>query len=252
MSVEIFGLNFESSTLSEAAEAVVLLSVNHERSLIVTPNVDHIVNIQTDAEMKSIFEEAKYRYADGMPIVWASHILPGVNSLPERVTGADLLPAVCAAASEKKQSVFFLGGQPGVAEKAVVNLKSLYPLLEVAGYYCPPFGFEFDVDETSKIINIINNANTDILFIGVGTPKQEKWAYANIDRLDVGPVLGVGAAFDFAAGDIQRAPKLIQSLGCEWLWRLLHEPKRLFKRYLIDLLMFIYIFIKELFYQLKK
>jgi len=252
MSIEIFGLRFELSTLQEAAEDVVKLAVNNDRSLIVTPNVDHIVNIMTDVEMKSIFEFARFRYADGMPIVWASHILPGIKPLPERVTGADLLPAICNVASKNKQRIFFLGGQSGVAKKAAINLKKLNPSLMVAGFYCPPFGFDSDSDESNKIIDLINQSDTDILFIGVGAPKQEKWAFANFQRLNVGPIIGVGAAFDFAAGNIQRAPKWIQSIGCEWIWRVLHEPRRLFRRYLKDLLMFTYIFIKELSLRVKK
>ena len=252
MSIEIFGLDFESSTLNEATKNIVELSVGNERCLIVTPNVDHLVTLQSDELMKSIFQSAKYRYADGMPIVWSSRILPGIQPLSGRVTGADLLPSICQEARKYNQRIFFLGGQPGVAEKAVKNLKVLYPDISVAGYYCPPYGFETDDKETDKIISLINQVNTDILFIGVGAPKQEKWAYANMEKLNVGPIIGVGAAFDFAAGNIQRAPNWIQSIGFEWLWRLAHEPKRLLKRYLYDIVMFGYIFIVELLSKLKK
>jgi N-acetylglucosaminyldiphosphoundecaprenol N-acetyl-beta-D-mannosaminyltransferase len=251
VTIELFNLRFEEDVLEAAASKIVSLAVNNEKSLIVTPNVDHIVNIRKDAEMKEVFHSARYRFADGMPLVWSSFLLPGIKPLPERVTGADLLPEICRQAANKQQRVFLLGGQEGVAKQAADNLIKKNKDLIISGYYCPPFGFEKDALETEKIISIINKSNSDVLFIGVGTPKQEKWAYRNIDQLKIGPIIGVGAAFDFAAGNIKRAPSVMQRLGIEWLWRLFHEPRRLWKRYLVDGMVFLYLFAKETLKQTK-
>lgn len=240
----LFGMQFSAVSLPDAAKMIVELASKRAPELIVTPNVDHIVSMSSDLEMREIFQRAKYRFADGMPIVWLSRLLR--RPLPERVTGADLLIKVSELSAKSNKRIFLLGGLPGVAEKASTNLINQFPGLIISGTYCPPFGFEKDPIETGKIISIINSSNTDILFVGVGAPKQEKWASHNIEKLAVGPILGVGAAFDFAAGTLKRAPKKIQSLGLEWLWRLCSEPRRLWKRYLIKDSIFLLLALKEI------
>lgn len=244
--VILFDLIFESVRLSEAARMVVQAAQDRQKGLVVTPNVDHVVSIAQDKKMEQVFKTAMFRFADGMPLVWFSRIACP-SGLPERVTGADLLFAVAEQASCKNLSIFLLGGLPGVADKAADRLKNLYPGLRIAGTYCPPFGFESDSNQNRQIVDLVNASKADILFIGVGTPKQEKWASEHLDELQVGPILGVGAAFDFAAGTLKRAPKWIQSYGFEWLWRLLSEPKRLWRRYLLKDSKFLFIAIKELY-----
>jgi len=242
--IDMFDLLFQACSLNQAAELIVQDGIDRRKGLVVTPNVDHLVKLQKDPLMKEIFHAAKYRFADGMPLVWFSKMFMH-PSLTERVTGADLLPAVAALAAEKKVKIFLLGGNPGVAIMAADQLTKKNPELEVAGVYCPPFGFEFDKEESLHIVDIINASGADILFIGVGAPKQEKWAYQYLDQLQVGPILGVGAALDFTAGTIHRSPRILQKMGAEWLYRLLHDPKRLWRRYLLEDTRFLSLAFKE-------
>ncbi|MBA2350251.1 MAG: WecB/TagA/CpsF family glycosyltransferase [Burkholderiales bacterium] len=228
----LLGLKFNALTLEEAADAIVTAAKKRQKGLVVTPNVDHLVMLQTDADMRSIYQKAAFVFADGMPVIWLSR-LTSRSGLPMRVTGADLLPAVCAVAAKAGVSLFFMGGQPGVADRAAQNLRAEFPGLRITGTYCPPMGFEKDPAETLRMVALVNRLQPGILCFGVGAPKQEKWAAAQLDQLAVGPILCIGAAFDFAAGTIKRAPKLVQRFGLEWLWRLSNEPGRLWRRYLL-------------------
>ena len=244
-STELLGISFERATLFSATTQILNAGMQKKKGLIVTPNVDHIVMLQDDAEMRLIYQNALFRYADGMPIVWLSRILKSKN-LPERVTGADLLITICEKAAKTDLNIYFLGGNPGIAQQAAKKLQAQFHGLKISGICCPPFGFENDPVETDFIIDNINSRNVDILFIGVGAPKQEKWAAKHIDRLHVGPVLCIGAAFDFAAGIIKRAPLWVQKSGFEWVWRLASEPGRMWKRYLVRDSRFIPLAIKEI------
>jgi N-acetylglucosaminyldiphosphoundecaprenol N-acetyl-beta-D-mannosaminyltransferase len=229
----MFKMKFSPVTLVEATDEILSLVGTRRAEVIVTPNVDHIVTMDHDQEMRHVFESARYRYADGMPLVWLSR-LRYRNGLPERVTGADLLFSVSEGAACMSASIFLLGAQPGVAAIAAEKLKAMYPALSVSSVYSPPFGFEKDDAVSRKIVALVNAARPNILFIGVGTPKQEKWAHRWRSELDCDVILGVGAAIDFAAGTARRAPRLVQQSGMEWLWRVVNDPKRLLPRYFND------------------
>jgi len=231
--INMFDLSFNATTLNQAVELVVNAGIERKKGLVVTPNVDHLVKLQKDKLMRDVFHAAMFRFADGMPLVWFSRLFMA-SSLPGRVTGADLLPAVATQAAYKGVKLFLCGGNPGVASLAAEKLIQTNPGLEIVGTYCPPFGFEHDAEESLRIVNMINTSGADILFVGVGAPKQEKWAYQYFDQLQVGPILGVGAALDFSAGTIVRCPRFLQSIGAEWLYRLASDPKRLWRRYLVD------------------
>ena len=246
MKTQLLGVSFEQATMASAVAQVLDAARQGKKGLIVTPNVDHIVMLQDDAEMRRIYEKALFRYADGMPIVWLSQFVKR-SPLPERVAGSDLLIALCKKSAGTGLNLYFLGGNPGIAEKAAHKLRQQYDGLNIVGTWCPPFGFENNPTESNLIITDINSRNVDILFIGVGAPKQEKWADAHIDRLQVGPILCVGASFDFAAGTTKRAPQWIQKIGLEWVWRLAKEPGRLWKRYLLRDSRFIPLALKEIF-----
>ena len=239
----VFSLPFTSLRLKEAVIAVVELVEKGGKHIVVTANVDHILRLQRDNEFLKAYKQATYIFADGMPVVLASRILR--HPLPERVTGTDLFPAVCKIAADKNYKIFLLGGLEGVAESAAKKLKTHYPSLNIAGSYSPPFGFEHSEEENKHIIELINRVSPHILFIGVGAPKQEKWLYNHLDELDIRVGICVGAAFDFIAGRIKRAPKFMQRLSLEWLWRLIHEPRRLWRRYLYDL-RFLFLLLREL------
>jgi N-acetylglucosaminyldiphosphoundecaprenol N-acetyl-beta-D-mannosaminyltransferase len=244
----LFELHFSALTLQQATAQIIVAAKAKVKGLVVTPNVDHIVMMQNDKEMKKIYQHSLYVFADGMPLVWMSRLISGRSKgLPERVTGADLLPQVCAMASQSELGIYFLGGNPGVADEAAQNLSKVYPGLKIVGVYSPPFGFEMDSTETRNIVDDINRQGTDILFVGVGAPKQEKWAWQHLDSLKVGPIICIGAAFDFAAGKVKRAPSFVQAIGCEWLWRLLKEPRRMWKRYIIRDSQFIPMAVREVF-----
>jgi N-acetylglucosaminyldiphosphoundecaprenol N-acetyl-beta-D-mannosaminyltransferase len=228
----MFGLDLAAVSAGLAAELVVLAGRARRRGLVITPNVDHIVLIDEDREVRSIFESASLLLADGMPLVWLSRLLPGAG-LPERVTGADLFLDVCRLAADAGLSVYFIGGQEGAAERVVDRFSRELPALRIAGFDCPPRGFDTDAAASDRVIRACNQARPDILFLCLGTPKQERWVSAILHRLDVGPVLCVGASLDFAAGLVRRAPRLLQRAGLEWAWRLVREPRRLWRRYLV-------------------
>lgn len=224
-------------TQREAIDFVEKMVVNREKGYVVTPNLDHIVKLEDDPEFVRCYDKAALILADGNPVVWASRFLG--TPLKELVTGSDLFQVLCKHASEKGHTLFFLGGLDGVAQKAADELTKQYPPIKVVGVYSPPFGFEKNPEENLRIINMINAVKPNILFVGVGAPKQEKWMYKNMDLLDVNVALGIGASFDFVAGTVKRAPSLFRQMGMEWFWRVSNEPRRLFKRYFIDSARFI-------------
>ncbi len=211
---------------------------------VVTPNLDHIVKLEEDPEFVKCYDAAGLVLADGHPVVWASKVLG--TPLKELVTGSDIFPALCAHAASKGYTLFFLGGLEGVAQKAADALKKQYPQIKIVGVYSPPFGFDKNEQENNKIISMINEVRPNILFVGVGAPKQEKWMYNNINQLQINVALGIGASFDFIAGTIKRAPKTFRNAGMEWFWRFAHEPKRLFRRYFIDSAQFIPLIYRQL------
>ena len=200
-------------------------------SLVVTPNVDHICQLQDDLRYREVYARADLAVADGMPLLWASRFLG--HPLQEKISGSDLFPAMCDRASKRGYAIFLLGGLPGVAKKAKEVLEQRFPKIDIRGTYSPPFGFENDPGEISRIREMIISAAPHLLFVALGSPKQEYFIYDNMNILNVPVSIGVGASFDFVAGTVRRAPRFIQRLGLEWLFRLAQEPRRLFRRYLI-------------------
>lgn len=244
---DMFGMPFCAIKPEVAAKAVVDAAIlSNSPFLVITPNVDHIVSVHKDASLRSIYKSAEFLFADGMPLVWLSRLLPGAG-LPARVTGADLLYSICREAAFRGASIAFLGGKEGVAAKAADKAVSMYPGLLVKGVYSPPFGFENNSLELKKIIDICAKWNADIICVGLGAPKQEQWAHASRGSLQRGAILCFGAAIDFMAGEVVRAPLWMQRYGCEWLWRLVMEPGRMWRRYLIRDPVYILLAIKELF-----
>jgi N-acetylglucosaminyldiphosphoundecaprenol N-acetyl-beta-D-mannosaminyltransferase len=241
--VEMFGIHVSMITLGEATERFSEIASKRETRLIFTANAEHVVLMKTNGEFKNAYLEADYVLADGMPLVWFSNLMG--QRLPERVTGSDLLPALCQIAEKKSLRVFFFGGAPDVTPKAIEHLLQSYPALQVAGMATLWIDLEADGESHSEIVDSINHSGADILFIGFGAPKQEIWISRNKKHLKTGIVLAVGGTFDFLAGKTVRAPRWIQKSGFEWLWRLLHEPKRLWRRYLIGNVKFLGIALGE-------
>lgn len=229
--VRMFGVSVAAVTLGEGAEKFSEIAHKKESRVIFTANVEHIVLLSSNPEFRKAYGAADYVIADGMPLVWFSRLIG--DKLPERVTGSDLLPEICRMAEKKSLKVFFLGGTPEVTPKAVENLLKRFPALQVVGMATPWIDLSDSESVSSDLVESINQSGTDILFVGFGAPKQEIWVTRNRKKLTTGIVLAVGGTFDFLAGKILRAPRWMQKSGLEWLWRLLHEPKRLWRRYLI-------------------
>lgn len=243
--VHLLGIDIDALTFEEAVAGIITAAADRRRGVVVTPNVDHVVQVSENAALRAVYSDAMYVLADGAPVVAASR-LRRATRLPGRVTGADLFPRLCADAATTGLSVAVVGGNPGVATEAMRRLQHRHPTLHVRGTYSPPFGFERDAAECERIVAMINAWRPDLLFLGLGAPKQELWAGAHLSRLDVGPVLCVGAALDFVAGTVPRAPRWMQAIGMEWSWRLAREPRRLAYRYLVRGVRFLPLVLKDL------
>ena len=227
MNTEVDSLN-----MAEVLDRIDKLIQIKKKSYVVTPNVDHIVQLEKDSELQKVYKNADLILADGKPLIWISNYYK--TPIKEKVSGSDLFPLLCEMAGKKGYKMFFLGAAEGVAARAATNLKKRYSNLEVAGVYSPPFGFEENEEEVEKILQMIIKSNVDILIVGLGAPKQEKFIFKYHDRLNVPISLGLGASLDFEAGNIKRAPKWMQKSGLEWLFRITQDPRRMFKRYIID------------------
>jgi len=235
--VEIGGIVVDNLSFTEAVQRILALAKERRSQYVVTPNADHIVKLQDDAAFREVYQGAALKVADGMPLIWVSKWFG--TPLKARITGADLLPALCAEAARQGLSVYLLGGDTAaVAQTAVTKLTSIYAGLNIAGWYSPPYGFENNPTESAYIVSQINQCTPDIVFVGVGAPKQEFWISQHRTKINTGILLGVGIAIAFAAGTEKRAPRIMQQLGLEWLHRLLQDPRRLAKRYLKDLSFF--------------
>ncbi|MET8865561.1 WecB/TagA/CpsF family glycosyltransferase [Nonomuraea sp. NPDC004580] len=231
----------EVMALSEAevAEHVTHAWRNGTGGAIVTANVD-IVRAATRApELAALVAESELVVADGMPVVWAAR-LAGAR-LPDRVTGASLVFTLAASAAREDRSIFLLGGEPGVPQKAGEVLAARYPGLKVAGSYAPPFGFEHDSGELEKTVSLVRAAAPDLVLVGLGFPKQERLIAVLRSELPYAWYLGCGAGIPMAAGHFRRAPRALQRAGAEWLFRLALEPRRLIRRYLRDDLPFAFV-----------
>ncbi len=243
--VYILGVNVDNISIGGTIEKIEESIKNCRCAYIVTPNVHHLIILQRDEMFKKVYQDADLAIPDGMPLIWASKFLG--MPLQERVSGSDLVPVLCKLANEKRYKIFFLGGRPGAAQKAKEVLENRYPGIPIVGTYCPPFGFENDEAENRKIIETIKTAKPDMLLVGLGAPKQEKWIHKNYKELNVPVSIGIGVTFEFISGIIKRAPQWMQRMGLEWAWRLMMEPRRLWKRYLIEDMQFFWLIIKQKF-----
>lgn len=199
--------------------------------LIMGPNAQLITLATRHPVFARALRSADLAVPDGISIVLAARFLG--QTVPERVTGGDLMERLCIEAARKNLSVFFLGGLPGAAEITAQKFERLYPGFRVAGTNCPPPGFENNPFECARIRQHITAARPDLLCVAFGAPKQEIWMVENCPTLPIGAAISVGAALDTQSGLRKRAPKWTHSLGLEWLYRLVREPRRLWRRYLI-------------------
>jgi N-acetylglucosaminyldiphosphoundecaprenol N-acetyl-beta-D-mannosaminyltransferase len=203
-----------------------------------------IVECYKDPSLKDIINKSFITTPDGMPLVWIGK-LKGHKSI-NRTYGPDLMLKLCEKGQDIRIKHFFYGGREDSVRKLIYGLKGKFADLEVAGYYSPPFR-DIHYREEKNIIDQINNSGADILWVGIGSPKQEYWMHEHRGLINVPIMIGSGAAFDFLSGAKKQAPLWMQRSGLEWLFRLISEPGRLWKRYLIGNTMFILLVIKEFF-----
>lgn len=230
--MKFMNTEIDNLTMSEALDTIDSLIQENKSAYVVTPNVDHIVQMETNKELQAIYKGASLILTDGKPLQWISKWYG--TPIKEKVSGSDLFPLLCERAASKGYKMFFLGATEGVAAKAAENLKKKFTGLQVVGTYAPPFGFENDESELDKIKRMIRRAEPHILIVGLGCPKQERFMYYHCVELAVPISFGLGASFDFEAGNIKRGPKWMTEHGLEWLFRIMQDPKRMAKRYLID------------------
>jgi N-acetylglucosaminyldiphosphoundecaprenol N-acetyl-beta-D-mannosaminyltransferase len=241
--VSFGGVAFDNVTMAEAIDRIGGLIERGRPAMVVTPNVDHLLRLQRDREYAGIVARADLVLVDGQPIVWASRLLG--RPLKQRVPGSDLFPQLCARAAERGYRVYFLGGDPGAAEAARRVLVTRHAGLQIVGVHCPPYGFESSPDLDRAAVEAVRSAAPDILFVGLGSPKQEKWIAGHMDECGARVSIGIGVSFSFVAGHVKRAPVWLQRMGLEWLHRCLAEPGRLWKRYLLRGPAFIPLVLKE-------
>ncbi|HEX7859906.1 MAG TPA: WecB/TagA/CpsF family glycosyltransferase [Verrucomicrobiae bacterium] len=230
--IAILGVPFDNVSTAETLRIIDDMIASRRTHYLVTANVDFLVQAAHDVELRRILFDAHLVLCDGTPLVWASKILG--NPLPERVAGSDLVPLLLKVAAEKGYRPFFLGATPDAMETAVAKAKQQFPKLEFAGYYSPPFNKLLEMDH-EEIRDRIMQSKPDLLFVGFGCPKQEKWINMHYRSLGVPVSVGVGGTIDFLAGRLARAPRWMQKSGTEWIFRLAQEPKRLLRRYAKDL-----------------
>lgn len=230
--IKFMNTDIDNLTMAETLNEIEELIQKKNCSYVVTPNVDHIVRLEKDEELQKVYKNASLILTDGKPLIWISKWYK--TPIKEKISGSDLFPRVCQLAANKNYTMYLLGAAEGVADTAARNLMKKYPGLNIVGTYSPPFGFEKNEQEMNKIKTQIQDVHPDILIVGLGCPKQEKFMYYHCKELGVPISFGLGASIDFEAGNIKRAPKWMSNHGLEWLYRFSKEPKRLFKRYFVD------------------
>jgi N-acetylglucosaminyldiphosphoundecaprenol N-acetyl-beta-D-mannosaminyltransferase len=238
---ELMGLSFDALTMDTAvARCLDLCRAPRSSHTVITANASHLCMIRRDPELARACKEGHLTLADGMSVVWA--LRASGQRIPERVTGVDLMARLLAAAGKHRLRVYFLGARRKVVTALVEGARAQYPGIEIAGfrdgYFAP--------DAHLSIVEEIRTTRPDILFVGMPSPFKETWCERHRQRLDVPIIIGVGGSFDVLAGFIRRAPRMLQSLGLEWFWRLLMEPRKLWKRYLTNNSQFIWLASREI------
>ncbi len=219
--VNILGVEVDKTTNDEACDKIMSMLSEKTSHAVFTPNSEIILMAYKDEKFRRILNSAELLTADGIGVVYASRILK--NPVPERVAGYDVALRVIDKISESGHRLYLFGGKPGVAEKAMKNLKEKYPLINITGtrngYFRP--------EDEAGIIEDINASGADILFVCLGAPKQEKWIYENRDKLNCRVMMGIGGSLDVFAGEVERAPDIWCRMGLEWFYRLIKEPWRI-------------------------
>lgn len=229
--IRLMGVEIDRVDAQGACDAILRGLDEGRGGWVITPNLDILRRLVIDTQFSTLCADADLRLADGMPLVWASRIRG--TPLPERVAGSDLIWKLASRAAAAGRSLYLLGGNPGSADAAAAELTRRNPGLRIAGTACPPMGYE-DLDGyLDGLERSLVDAAPDIVFVGLGSPKQELLIRRLRAVLPRAWFLGVGVTFSFTAGQIRRAPRWMQRLGLEWCHRLAMEPGRLWRRYIV-------------------
>jgi N-acetylglucosaminyldiphosphoundecaprenol N-acetyl-beta-D-mannosaminyltransferase len=234
---EILGVRVSAVSLHSAARRIDDWAKRGERHYVAVTGVHGLIEAQDDPAFKRILNGAGLCVPDGVPLVWLSRLAG--RSHVTRVFGPDLMLEVSALLARRRGRAFYYGGQEGVADQLAASMVARFPGLRTAGVHCPPFR-PLEAAERREAIARINASEADVLWVGLSTPKQERWMAEFRPELNVPVLLGVGAAFDYNTGRIDRAPPWVQSAGLEWLFRITQDPKRLWKRYARSNPLFLY------------
>lgn len=230
--ISIAGTGISNVSLQETMALFSRWIVQGQKKRVCVTPVNCVVWANQSAPLRRIYNEADLTLCDGVPLLWAARFLG--KKLKGRVTGLDLMPQFAAIAARQGYRMFLLGAKEGVGEQLAAHLRQQYPGIQICGIYVPPMMARFTAAENEKMVQAVNAAAPDILWVSLTAPKQDYWIYDNFSRLNCKVVVGVGGAFEVTAGLIDRAPRWMQQAGGEWLYRLLKEPKRLWRRYLLE------------------
>jgi N-acetylglucosaminyldiphosphoundecaprenol N-acetyl-beta-D-mannosaminyltransferase len=237
---DLLGIGISVGHYHSFIEKLIYLASREQSCFICVSNVHMLVEAHLDPDFSKIVNNAEICTPDGMPLVWGLKLLHGVRQ--DRVAGMDLLPDILAAAEQKSMSVFFYGGSAEMLAKTSSFINEKYPSLLIGGMHSPPYRALTDEEELADI-NLINSSGAKILFVVLGCPKQEKWMAKMKGKINM-PMIGIGGALPVMVGLQSRAPEWAQKAGLEWLYRLMQEPRRLFKRYAVTNSIFCFLLTK--------
>jgi N-acetylglucosaminyldiphosphoundecaprenol N-acetyl-beta-D-mannosaminyltransferase len=226
MKTRILGIKIDCLTEKLVMEKIAKLFSNFQKFYIVTVNPEFILTAQKDQKFAEILNNAQISIADGIGLVMASKLTK--NKIPKRIAGIDLMMKICEYAQKNQKLIYLLGGNVNIAKETKEELIKKFPKLIVAGYDPGILSDEtWTIEKEKEIVHKINNSQADILFVAFGAPKQEKFIAQNLDKMNIKLAMGVGGSFDFIAKKVPRAPRFLQVIGLEWLFRLFKEPKRI-------------------------
>lgn len=246
--IEIFGISIDNTTLEEATRTIESYLKSDKLNIIYTPNTEIVMIAKDDNNLKELLNKGDLITADGIGLIYGSRIKK--KPLKERVTGFDMSINMLKLANENNYSLYLLGGKDGVAKDAAENIKKDYPNIKIAGYHHGYFkgshtGDLNSIDE-KNIIDDINNKRPDIIFVGLGFPKQEIWIDSNKTKIKAKVIIGNGGVMDILSGNAERAPEIYQKLGLEWFYRLIKDPSRIKRQILLPKFMLNVIFKKDI------
>lgn len=234
--VDVLGVGISCADIPRIVGVISSWITTGEKHYVCVTGMHGVMEARHDLELRRIHNHSGLTTPDGMPMVWASR-WAGMKQA-RRVYGPDLMAAVMEHGAAQGWRSYFLGGAPGVADEFAGRLRSSNPDIQIVGCCSPPFR-ELTPAEDAELVDQINRAQPDIIWVGLGTPKQERWMASHQEPIDAPVLVGVGAAFDFGAGRLRQAPRWMQRSGLEWLFRLAVEPRRLWRRYLFNIPQFV-------------